>query len=293
MSACASSARRSTAGYGDPKGLGWVGRVVGRTPAPRTSTSPHTTSAFAATPRPTCWRGGAASAALRWAAGAERRLVRLGGRRRRRRRESTWPGRRLNLANILDEATDQRRSRRPRGRPTADASRPDARTARIEALAEAQADVCARRGVAVRRLLRAAGRPRAVAVRPRRRPDRRPPRAGGLRPHRLAGPAQRLERLDADLVVAPCASCTRDITCLDRTRYNATRTSRARAKGEAHDAGMVGSRHPRVLDIGDDGERVGKLERRHRRRAGRRRHPRPTPPPRGSRSRTSRACRSR
>ena len=48
-----------TAGYGDPKGLGWVGRVVARTP---TSTSPRTTSVSGATRRATSWPAGAPSA---------------------------------------------------------------------------------------------------------------------------------------------------------------------------------------------------------------------------------------
>ena len=84
---------------------------------------------------------------------------------------------RLNLANVLDEATTAASRRSSSGSPRA--STPSGNP-RIEALAEAQADVCARRGGHLRRLLQAAGRPRAVDRRPgSASPDRAHPGQAG------------------------------------------------------------------------------------------------------------------
>ncbi|WP_347350234.1 GDSL-type esterase/lipase family protein [Intrasporangium sp.] len=131
-----------TAGYGDPKGLGWVGRVVARTQHPdldltaynlgvRGDTSADVAARWAAECRP------------RWRGRGERRLVLsvgtndvLTG--------MTLARSRLNLANILDEAKTAGVAVFVVGlAPTLD---PELNH-RVLALAEAQADVCGRRSV--------------------------------------------------------------------------------------------------------------------------------------------------
>ncbi|GAA2745479.1 hypothetical protein GCM10009868_27100 [Terrabacter aerolatus] len=131
-----------TAGYGDPKGLGWVGRVVARTQHPdldltaynlgvRGNTSGDIVSRWASECHP------------RWKGRTERRLVLnvgtndvLTG--------MTMARSRLNLANVLDEATNAGIGVFVVGlTPTLDVEM----NRKIEALAEAQADVCSRRGI--------------------------------------------------------------------------------------------------------------------------------------------------
>lgn len=131
-----------TAGYGDPKGLGWVGRVIARTQHPDLDLTAYNLGVRGNTSADVVNRW-SAECQPRWRGRAERRLVLsvgmndiLSG--------MTMARSRLNLANILDEATTTNVSTFVVGlTPTLD---PELNR-RVEALAEAQADVCARRGV--------------------------------------------------------------------------------------------------------------------------------------------------
>jgi lysophospholipase L1-like esterase len=131
-----------TAGYGDPKGLGWVGRVVARTQHPDLDLTAYNLGIRGNTSGDIVSRWGA-ECHPRWAGRSERRLVLsvgtndvLSG--------LTMARSRLNLANVLDEATNAGIGVFVVGlTPTLD----DDLNRRIEALAEAQADVCARRGI--------------------------------------------------------------------------------------------------------------------------------------------------
>ncbi len=130
------------AGYGDPKGQGWFGRVVGRTSHPDLDLTAYNLGVRGDTSAEvlTRWEKECPS---RWAGRTEKRLVVsvgtndvTGG--------ITLARHRLNLANLLDESTS-------RGigtfvvspPPTLDAQVND----RLEVLVDAQADVCARRSV--------------------------------------------------------------------------------------------------------------------------------------------------
>jgi lysophospholipase L1-like esterase len=131
-----------TAGYGDPKGLGWVGRVVARTQHPDLDLTAYNLGVRGNTSGDVVTRWGA-ECHPRWKGRSERRLVLsvgtndvLTG--------MTMARSRLNLANVLDEATNAGVGVFVVGlTPTLD----DDLNRRIEALAEAQADVCARRGI--------------------------------------------------------------------------------------------------------------------------------------------------
>ena len=131
-----------TAGYGDPKGLGWVGRVVARTQHPDLDLTAYNLGVRGNTSGDVVTRWGA-ECHPRWKGRSERRLVLsvgtndvLSG--------MTMARSRLNLANVLDEATNAGIGVFVVGlTPTLD----DDLNRRIEALAEAQADVCARRGI--------------------------------------------------------------------------------------------------------------------------------------------------
>ncbi|WP_083706911.1 GDSL-type esterase/lipase family protein [Intrasporangium flavum] len=131
-----------TAGYGDPKGLGWVGRVVARTQHPDLDLTAYNLGVRGNTSGDVVARWGA-ECHPRWKGRSERRLVLsvgtndvLSG--------MTMARSRLNLANILDEATNAGIGVFVVGlSPTLDAEL----NRRLEALAEAQADVCARRGI--------------------------------------------------------------------------------------------------------------------------------------------------
>ncbi|MGB3829255.1 MAG: GDSL-type esterase/lipase family protein [Ornithinimicrobium sp.] len=130
------------AGYGDPKALGWVSRVVGRT-----STHDADLTAYNLGVRDDSsadamhrWRTECAS---RWQGRAERRLVVAVGARDIATGVSTARSR-LNLANILDEASTSGIATFVVGpAPTLDGEL----NARLAALSVAQADVCERRGV--------------------------------------------------------------------------------------------------------------------------------------------------
>jgi lysophospholipase L1-like esterase len=131
-----------TAGYGDPKGLGWVGRVVARTQHPDLDLTAYNLGVRGNTSGDVVARWGA-ECHPRWKGRGERRLVLsvgtndvVSG--------MTMARSRLNLANILDEATNAGIGVFVVGlAPSLDAEL----NRRLEALAEAQADVCARRGI--------------------------------------------------------------------------------------------------------------------------------------------------
>ena len=131
-----------TAGYGDPKALGWVGRVMARTHHPDVDITAYNLGVRGQDSGDlvTRWR---AECMPRWQERAERRLVVSAG------HNDLWHGlstarSRLNLANVIDEATSSGISPFVVGiPPSGDADL----NARIEVLAAAQADVCSRRGV--------------------------------------------------------------------------------------------------------------------------------------------------
>lgn len=131
-----------TAGYGDPKGLGWVGRVVARTQHPDLDLTAYNLGVRGNTSGDVVARWGA-ECHPRWKGRTERRLVLnvgindvVSG--------MTMARSRLNLANVLDEATNAGIGVFVVGlTPTLD----DDLNRKIEALAEAQADVCSRRGI--------------------------------------------------------------------------------------------------------------------------------------------------
>ncbi|MEO7447697.1 MAG: GDSL-type esterase/lipase family protein [Humibacillus sp.] len=131
-----------TAGYGDPKGLGWVGRVVARTQHPDLDLTAYNLGVRGSTSGDVVARW-VSEAHPRWQGRGERRLVVSVGAADLS-SGMTMARSRLNLANVVDEATTSGIGVFVVGlTPTLD---PETNR-RIEALAEAQADVCARRGV--------------------------------------------------------------------------------------------------------------------------------------------------
>jgi len=132
----------TTAGYGDPKGLGWVGRVVARTQHPDLDLTAYNLGIRGNTSGDVVARW-AAEAHPRWKGRAERRLVLSVGTADIR-SGMTMARSRLNLANVIDEATNAGIGVFVVGlTPSLDAEL----NHRIEALADAQADVCSRRGI--------------------------------------------------------------------------------------------------------------------------------------------------
>ncbi|GAB3687480.1 GDSL-type esterase/lipase family protein [Angustibacter aerolatus] len=129
-------------GYGDPKALGWVGRVAARTPADQVDLTVYelgvrgdTSSGVLARWREECGR--------RWAAEADNRLVVATGAGDPRAGISLARTR-LNLANVLDDATSEGLQPFVVGpAPTADRSTHDA----TRTVTDAQRDVCSRRGI--------------------------------------------------------------------------------------------------------------------------------------------------
>ena len=130
------------AGYGDPKALGWVSRVVGRTPTRDADLTAYNLGVRDDSSADVMhrWR---AECAPRWAGRSERRLVVGVGARDVPAGVSTARSR-LNLANVLDEAATSGIATFVVGpAPTLDSEV----NARLEVLASAQADVCDRRNV--------------------------------------------------------------------------------------------------------------------------------------------------
>lgn len=130
------------AGYGDPKGVGWVGRVVARTQHAELDVTAYNLGVRGDTSGDVLarWR---AECAPRWRDRAERRLVvAVGGNDAAT--GMTLARSRLNLANILDDATGSGIATYVVSpAPTLD----EEQNGRLEALVQAQADVCARRSV--------------------------------------------------------------------------------------------------------------------------------------------------
>jgi lysophospholipase L1-like esterase len=131
------------AGYGDPKGLGWVSRVVGRTAHADVDITAYQLGVRDETSADVLarWR---IECPPRWKGHSEKRLVVAVGHNDAVNAMSTARVR-LNLANILDDAAASGVAAFTVGpTPTLDADL----NARLEIVVEAQADVCARRGVA-------------------------------------------------------------------------------------------------------------------------------------------------
>ncbi|CAN5889634.1 GDSL-type esterase/lipase family protein [soil metagenome] len=130
------------AGYGDPKALGWVSRVVGRTPVHDVDLTAYNLGVRGDSSAEvmTRWR---TECGPRWQGRGERRLV-VGVGAEDTGRGITTARSRLNLANVLDEAATTGIAAFVVGpTPVLDAEV----NARLEVLAEAQADVCSRRDV--------------------------------------------------------------------------------------------------------------------------------------------------
>ena len=130
------------AGYGDPKGVGWVSRVVGRTEHPDVDITPYQLGVRDESSADVLarWR---TECPARWKGRSEKRLVVAVGHNDAVNGMSTARVR-LNLANILDDAAASGVAAFAVGPPpTLDADL----NARLEIVVEAQADVCSRRGV--------------------------------------------------------------------------------------------------------------------------------------------------
>lgn len=130
------------AGYGDPKALGWVSRVVGRTPVADADLTAYNLGVRGESSAEvmTRWR---TECAPRWQARSERRLV-VGCGAGDITAGITTARSRLNLANVLDEATTTGIGTFVVGPPpTLDAEVNE----RLQVLSDAQADVCSRRSV--------------------------------------------------------------------------------------------------------------------------------------------------
>ncbi len=130
------------AGYGDPKALGWVNRVVARTTHPDLDLTAYNLGIRGQSSADllTRWRS---EGLPRWAERRERRLV-VGIGQADLDQDLTIARSRLNLANMLDDATARGISPFVVGPPpTLD---PEFNRG-LELLVEAQSDVCGRRSV--------------------------------------------------------------------------------------------------------------------------------------------------
>jgi acyl-CoA thioesterase I len=130
------------AGVGDPKGQGWVSRVVGRTHHPDLELTAYNLGVRGDTSADLLARW-QSECAPRWVGRSEKRLVVSIGANDAA-TGVTLARHRLNLANILDDAASS-------GIGTFVVSPPpisdDDVNAKLDVLVEAQADVCSRRGV--------------------------------------------------------------------------------------------------------------------------------------------------
>lgn len=130
------------AGVGDPKGQGWVTRVVGRTQHPDLELTAYNLGVRGDTSADVLHRW-ATEVPLRWAGRTERRVVLSVGTNDVA-NGITLARHRLNLANLLDDAATSGVGAFVVGPPpTADPELNE----RLEVLVDAQADVCARRGI--------------------------------------------------------------------------------------------------------------------------------------------------
>ncbi|NHN56407.1 G-D-S-L family lipolytic protein [Calidifontibacter sp. DB0510] len=130
------------AGLGDPKALGWVSRVVARTPHAGVDVATYNLGirGDSSTEILGRWQ---AETAPRWAHSNERRLVLSSGLADIEQGLSTARSR-LNLANVLDDASSAAIATFVVGPPpTLDNDTNE----RLQVLVDAQADVCSRRGV--------------------------------------------------------------------------------------------------------------------------------------------------
>ena len=130
------------AGYGDPKGHGWVSRVVGRTHHPDLDLTAYNIGVRGDSSADVLarWR---TEGLLRWKDRRERRLVVAVGQADLAQGLTTARSR-LNLANVLDDATARGIAPFVVGPPpTLDAEVNE----RLEIIVEAQADVCSRRSI--------------------------------------------------------------------------------------------------------------------------------------------------
>ncbi len=130
------------AGVGDPKGQGWVTRVVGRTAHPDVELTAYNLGVRGDTSADVLDRW-ATEVPRRWSGRTERRVVVSIGTDDVL-RGITLARHRLNLANLLDDAATSGVGTFVVSPPPADDPELDAR---LEVLVEAQADVCTRRGV--------------------------------------------------------------------------------------------------------------------------------------------------
>jgi lysophospholipase L1-like esterase len=130
------------AGVGDPKGQGWVSRVVGRTHHADLELTAYNLGVRGDTTADVLGRW-KAECEPRWRGRAEKRLVvSVGGNDAAT--GVTLARHRLNLANILDDAASAGIGTFVVSPPPGD---DEELNAKLDVLVEAQADVCARRGV--------------------------------------------------------------------------------------------------------------------------------------------------
>lgn len=130
------------AGVGDPKGQGWVSRVVGRTHHSDLELTAYNLGVRGDTTADVLarWK---AECAPRWRGRSEKRLViSVGGNDAAT--GVTLARHRLNLANILDDAASAGIGTFVVSPPPGD---DEELNAKLDVLVEAQADVCSRRGV--------------------------------------------------------------------------------------------------------------------------------------------------
>ncbi|MCE1179976.1 MAG: GDSL-type esterase/lipase family protein [Micrococcales bacterium] len=129
-------------GVGDPKGQGWVTRVVGRSQSPEVTLTAYNLGVRGDTSADVLARW-QAEGNPRWEGRHERRLVLSIGTNDIS-RGITLARHRLNLANIIDDATSAGVATFVVSPPPSD---DDDFNSKLEVLVEAQADVCARRGI--------------------------------------------------------------------------------------------------------------------------------------------------